>query len=158
MRRLFTTSQALAAGLSPKALRCGEARGRWRRVRKGVYAEGPDELTALDRAVAEVLARGAVASGGLAGVLHRLDSVRLDGRPVRRRSLPGERIVDIGGIRCTDGLQTVIDLAATLEDLVWEQALESAVRRHLVSIAGIERSLPALGQARVPGTLASAGS
>jgi len=152
MRRLFTTADAAAAGLTLSALKWGQASGQWRRVRRGVYAEGPEEPTALDHAVAEVLARGAVASGGLAGVLHGLDSVGLDGHPVRRRSLPDDRVVEIEGVRCTDGSQTIVDLAATLDDLRWEHALESALRTAQVSIAELDRSLPALGRARVPGT------
>jgi len=152
MRRLFTTEEAAAAGLTPDALRWGEATGTWRRVRRGVYAEGPDEPSALDRAVAEVMARRGVACGGLAGVLHGLDDVGLDGRPVRRRSLPADRVVRVHGLACTDGLQTMIDLAAVLQDLRWEQALESALRKGLLSLPELERMLPALGRARAPGT------
>ncbi len=152
MRTMFRTAEAMAGGLTPSGLRWGEAKGRWRRVCHGVYVVGSDDPTDLERAVAEVLPTNAVASGGLAGVLHGLDGVGLDGRPVRRRSLPAERVVVVDGIRCTDGLQTLIDLAGCLDDLVWEQALESALRRKLLSVADLERVLPALGQARVPGT------
>ncbi len=152
MRRLFTTTEAIAAGLSPKALRCGEAAGRWRRVRKGVYAEGAEEPTLFDRRVAEVLARDGVADGLLAGVLHGLDGVDLDDRPLRRRSLPPGRIVSAEGVACADGVQTMIDLAADLDDLVWEQALESALRRRLATVAELELSLGELGRGRIPGT------
>ncbi len=152
MRRLFTSQDAMAAGLTSDALRWGEGTGRWRRVRKGVYAEGPEEPTALDFALAEVLAKDAVASGGLAGVLHGLDSVGLDGHPVRRRSLPADRVLEVAGLRLTDGRQTMVDLAAGLDDLRWEQALESALRKRLVSISAVELLLPELGRARVPGT------
>jgi hypothetical protein len=152
VRKLFTTTEAMARGLTMSALKWGEATGRWRRLCKGVYAEGPDEPTAFDVALAEVLARHAVASGGLAGVMLGLDGVRLDGRPIRRRSLPDDRLLPIGGIRCTDGLQTMVDLAAVLDDLRWEQALESALRKRLLSVADLKSSLPALGRARVPGT------
>ena len=152
MRRLFTTEDALADGLTLSALKWGEAHGRWRRVRKGVYGDGPDEPTAFDHAAAEVLARRTVARGGLAGVLYGLDNVGLDGRPVRRRPLPTERIVRVGGFPCTDGVQTMVDLAAVLDDLRWEQALESALRKGLVSITALEELVPELGQARAPGT------
>ena len=153
MRWLFTTEEANATGLTSDALRWGETTGRWRRVRRGVYAEGPEEPTPIDRAVAQVLAQRAVASGGLAGVLHGLDGVGLDQRPVRRRSLASGRIVRLDGLRCTDGLQALIDLAASLDDLVWEQALESALRKRLLNIGDLERSLPELGRGRVPGTV-----
>ena len=153
MRRMFTTAEALADGLTASALRWGEARGRWRRVRQGVYVDGPEDPTAFDRALADVVATNAVASGGLAAILLGLDGVEVDGRPVRRRSLPGERVVEVAGLRCTDGLQTMIDLAGCVDDLVWEQALESALRKRLLTVADLEDSLPALGRSRVPGTV-----
>jgi hypothetical protein len=90
MRRLFTTS---ASGLSKDTLQWGVRVGRWQRVQRGIYADGPDAVTPLDRERAKVLAAGTEARGGLAGVLHRLDSVALDGRPTRRDRLPAERIV-----------------------------------------------------------------
>ena len=152
MRRLFTTQAAMAQGLTLSALKWGEASGRWRRVRRGVYAEGPDEPTALDRAIAEVVANHAVAGGRLVGVLHGLDAVTLQPEPVRRRQLPHERVVDVGGVRCTDGLQTMVDLAAALDDLRWEQALESALRRRLLRAGDLEAQLGELGRRRVPGT------
>ena len=41
MRRLFTTDEAVARDVTIAALKWGEAHGRWRRVRKRVYADGP---------------------------------------------------------------------------------------------------------------------
>ena len=145
MRQLFTGD-----GLTQAALRWGERTGRWTRADRGVWAEGPDEVSELDRARAAVLATGGVASHHLAGVLHELDSVGLDGtwltlprtangrRPrVSRRDLPAERIVTVAGLPCTDGLQTMIDLADSLDDLVWEQALESALRKRLTPVEAL---------------------
>ncbi|HYU39868.1 MAG TPA: type IV toxin-antitoxin system AbiEi family antitoxin domain-containing protein [Acidimicrobiia bacterium] len=152
MRRLFTAEEAAARGLTREALRWGERRGRWRRIDRQVYAEGADDPDAFDRARARVLATGGIASGRLAGVLHGLDGVtELDERPLRRRVLPEHRIVAIDGIRCTDGLQALVDLAANLDDLRWEQALESALRRGLTSLPEIEAALSALSRARTPG-------
>src|SRR5215213_2349789 len=120
MRRLFTSADL---GLTEAGLRWGEEKGRWRRADCGVWAEGPEELTRLDIARAAVLATGGVASHHLAGVLHRLDSVSLNGqwvtvgrtangrRPhVSRRDLPAARIVTVAGLPCTDGVQTLRDL------------------------------------------------
>jgi len=101
---------------------------------------------------ATVMASNGVACAGLAAVLHGLDGVAVDSRPLRRRELPVDRVVRVAGLRCTDGLQTMVDLAADLDDLVWEQALESALRKKLVRVADLEQALPALGSARVPGT------
>ena len=144
MRRLFTSQEATEA-----TLRWGEQKGRWRRVDRGVWAEGPENVSEFDRARAAVLATGGVASHHLAGVLLRFDSVHLDGtwvtvppngngrRPhVCRRRLPADCIVTVAGLPCTDGTRTLLDLSR-LPDLVWEQALESALRRRLTSIEAV---------------------
>ena len=142
MRRLFTSDEITEA-----ALRWGERQGRWRPADRRVWADGPQDLSELDRARAAVVATGGVASHHLAGVLHGLDSVDLDGtwvtlnrtangrRPhVSRRTLAPERIVTVAGLPCTDGTQTMIDLAVSLDDLRWEQALESALRKRLTTV------------------------
>lgn len=164
MRKVFTTADAARSGISADALRWGERAGRWRRIDRGVYGEGPDEPSDLDRAIALVVVTGGVASGCLAGVLHELDGVELAGPDVtvapsrrrrcpgvRRRDLPAERVVVVRGVPCTDGLQTLVDLASLVDDLVWEHAFESALRKHLVTIDQLERVLPELGRARTAG-------
>jgi hypothetical protein len=161
VRRLFTTEEARRRGIGPAELRWGERTGRWRRIERGVYGEGPQEPTALERAVAVVIVTGGVASGTLAGVLHRLDGVELDGvgvtiepgrrrrcAGVHRRPLAAERVAEVDGIRCTDGLQTLLDLAALIDDLRWEQALESALRRRLVDVGRLDVS-GVVGAARI---------
>lgn len=146
MRRLFTDE-----GMTRAALRWGESTGQWRRADRGVWAEGPEDLSQFDRARAAVMATGGVASHHFAGVLHGLDSVRLDGtwvtipptasgrRPrVSRRDLPADRIVTVAGLKCTDGMQTLLDLVPWLSDAEWEQALESALRKRLTSVAALD--------------------
>lgn len=152
MRAMFTTAQALAGGLTEEALRWRERQGECRRIIHGVYGEGADEPTDLDRAVAAVVRGDTVARGGLAGVLHGFDGVALDDRPTRRGQLVPERIVVIEGIRCADGLQTLVDLAAQLDDDTWEQALESALRKRLTTVGELEAQLPVLSRARTSGT------
>jgi very-short-patch-repair endonuclease len=153
MRRLFTTREARAEGLTMSTLKCGADAGRWRRVVRGVYGQGADEPTDLDRARARILVTaGGVASGHLAGVLHDLDAVLLDSRRVPQRVLSPARVAIVEGVPCADGLQTLVDLAATLDDLEWEQALESALRKRLTTVRALEATLPGLGRARVPGT------
>lgn len=152
MRRLFTTQEALATGITRAELAWGAGTGRWRRAGRGVYAEGPGEPTALDCALAPVVRVGGVACGHVAGVLLGLDSVPVHPWTPPRSRIPADRIIVVEGIRCTDGLQTLVDLAASLDDDTWEQALESALRARLTSVAVIEDLLPVLGRSRTPGT------
>jgi len=106
-----------------------------------------------------MLATGGVASGRFAAVLLGLDGVEsrrveltrgpsTNGRRigVRRRELSSDRVIEVGGVRCTNGVRTLIDLAAELDDLRWEQALESALRRRLATIGELEGA--ALGSSR----------
>ena len=147
MRRICRTDEI---GLSRSALRWAERNGQWQRLERGVWAEGPDEPSQLDRARAAVLATGGVASHNLAGVLHGLDSVTLDGlwvtvppsgngrRPhVCRRTVPAECVVSVLRLPCTNGPRTLADLASSLSDAVWEQALESALRKRVASIEAV---------------------
>ena len=104
------------------------------------------------------------ASGGVAGVLHGFDSVELGAPDVTlaptashkragvRRRVPIGDVVRYGGIPCVSALQTLVDLAADVDDDTWEQMLESALRRRLVTIAELEDCLPELGRRRTPGT------
>jgi len=152
MRRLFTTAEALRAGVSEMALRWGARSGRWRRAARGVYADGPERVLRLDRARAAVIAAGSVARGRLAAVLLDLDGVVLGGPHTFRRAVPADAVLTIGGVPCTNGLQTLIDLAAVLDDDTWEQALESVLRRKLATIASLDGRLPELARSRTPGT------
>jgi very-short-patch-repair endonuclease len=151
VRRLFTVAEARANGIGSNALRWGVHTGRWSRVEAGVYIVGGDDPTPVERAVAAVLRTGGVASGALAGILLELDSVVFrppfvtvaptgNGRRagVRRRALPEDRITIVNGVRCTDGLQTLIDLAAVVDDRTFEQMLESALRKKLTTIASLD--------------------
>lgn len=135
MRRLFTSA---GSGLTSNALRWGEQTGAWVRVQRGVYAEGPEPATALDRERAQVLGADGTARGALVGVLLGLDSVRLDGMPLRKGRLIDDDTTVIGGVRCVSALQALVDLAARLDDDTWEQALESALRKHVVTFGAFD--------------------
>ena len=151
MRRLFTTAES---GLSRHALDWGEHIGRWRRVQRGVYAEGAEDPTPLDRARAQVMASGSPARGGLAGVLLGLDSVTLDRAPTRRTTITP---IVVAGLPCADARQTLIDLAAMLDDDTWEQALESALRKRLVTLEAFDDLPRAPGIRRIRRVLAHRG-
>jgi hypothetical protein len=161
MRSLYFT--AAESGMTRSQLRWGEATGRWRSVARVTYRHGPEDPTLLDESLGLLIAEDAVGSGTLAGVLYGLDSVKLIGgdvsvppnsahkrAKVRRRTLR-RTPVEVAGFACTDGFETLIDLAACLDDDVWEQALESALRKNLVTIAELEAALGELGRARTPG-------
>ncbi len=60
----------------------------------------------------------------------------------RRRDLDPARVISRHGIPCTDGLQTLLDLAPSLDDDVWEHALESVLRKRLTTVAALEAALP----------------
>ena len=68
-----------------------------------------------------------------------------------RRRLEPERITTVAGLRCTDGRQTKIDLAGSLDDPVWEQALESALRKGLTSIDDLRKANERVMRMRPPG-------
>lgn len=164
MRRPFTTADALSRGWTPRSLRWAVDRGRMQRLERAVYLEGPEPPTQLERGLGRVVAVGGVATGGVAASLHELDAVSLAGawatvpsdvasiRPrVRRYDLAAQNIVEIDGFRCTDGLWTLADLSRTLDDLRWEQALESALRANLTTVAHLEALLRPLGHERFHG-------
>jgi hypothetical protein len=142
VRRLFTAAES---GLTSNALRWRADTGAAVRVQRGVYADGPEPPTLLDRQRAAVLAARGTARGALAGVLLELDSVQLDGMPLRKGRLVDERTTVIGDVRCVSALQVLVDLAAHLDDDTWEQVLESALRKRLVARCSFE------GLPRVPG-------
>jgi hypothetical protein len=160
MRRLYATEELQRLGLTRSRIAWAVKKGRLSHVIRGVYADGPAKPSALERAVAVVVATDGVAGGTLAGVLLGLDGVKLRGvdvtvegsrsnqrAGVRRRALPQERIVVVDGVRCTDGLQTLVDLAGVVDDRVWEQALECALRRGMASTDAVKRAADAGGRA-----------
>lgn len=164
-RDVFTTEDARGRGITISELRWGERHGRWRRIEKGVYVDGPAPPGRVDAAIGAVRVLHGAASGALAGTLHELDSIQLDGGPyvtvrpgratgrrdARERMLATERLTVVSSLLCTDGLQTMVDLAATVDDLTWEQAFESARRKRLLTIKDLEAVLPELSRARTPG-------
>jgi hypothetical protein len=149
LRPLLTAQEMRARGLSSSKILRGARAGKWHRVHRGVYVLGTEPPTPLETAVGLAVATGGVASCQLAAVLLGLDGVRVridvavgptgDARRpgVRRRRIAAEHIVLVGGIRCTDGLQTLVDLAGELDDDRWEQALESALRQRLLTIGEV---------------------
>jgi hypothetical protein len=169
VRRLYTTQELVRWGYTFSAIRWAIKRGELVRITRSVYGEGSSPPCVLDAALAAVLATGGVASGTLAALLLELDGVMLRGPDftvgldrghrrtgARRRVLAPERVTMVGGVRCADALQTLVDLAALVGDEIWEQALESALRWRLTSVAEVEAASngPQRGAARMRRVLA----
>lgn len=135
---VVTRTQALAAGLSPEAIRWRLTRGQWRRVHPGVYQVHNGALDWFGRASAALLRLGDGAALGLASaafvlgledsappvlsimVPHTTQRTRVPGTRVTRR----RRLVTTvrRGLRVTTAAETVIDMAggfgATRRDAV----------------------------------------
>jgi hypothetical protein len=110
--------------------------------------------TVLESILGELIVTGGVACGSLAGVLHELDGVRLH-RPLIalpsisqshrrgfiRRTYLSTEVSEVEGYPCTDGVRTLLQLAATMNDIRWEQALEAALRKQLLTIPELTDAL-----------------
>jgi hypothetical protein len=164
-RRLFTTAQFYADGGTRSQLRTGVRRRAITPVDYGVYADGPEPPSRFERALARMLASNTPAWGTVAGVLHGFDSVAVTALPRRRRVPPlDDTLVTVQGVVCTSPLQTIVDLAETLDDITWEQALESGLRYRrdpdnerrrlppLFHIADLAALLPTLARTRRHGS------
>ena len=150
MRRMFTLQELKRLGVSRTT-----RDNAWLRLTQGVYGEGKAPTTVFERALADVIATRGAASGRIAGALYGLDGIQVIGpdltvppgsghhRPGMRRRLllPGD-IRLVGDYCCTSPVLTMRDLAADVDDLVWEQALESALRKRLLTYDELESVIP----------------
>jgi hypothetical protein len=146
-QRLRRVCSEIASGTTRSAIRWRQQRGDWFRVVQGVYAVGPQPVSTFERASAVVLATNAVAIGTLAGQLHQLDGIDLvppfgkSPKASRHQEIlrgdPNGATELISGIACLAPLETLIDLSGRVDELVWEQALESALRKRLCSVDGL---------------------
>ena len=154
MRKVFTTKEFYASGRTRGELRWGAEHGLHVRADNGVYAEGSDPVDPMTAAVARLKASGHEATGLVAGALYGLDAIepRTLLVPRRRRAVAfGGEPVLVNGVLCASGLQTIVELAAILDDLRWEQALESALRQGLFDLGQLEALLPELSGSRIHG-------
>jgi hypothetical protein len=152
-RRVFSRRQFLAAGHTDEELEWGVGR-RWVRLVYGWYAEGREPPTPSLMALGRMLAADGEASGLVAGKFLGLDSIEIpsDDIPRRRRGAISPELVLVNGIRCTNGLQTIVDIAPFVDDLVWEQALESALRKDLFKLEELASVVPLLTKSRTAGS------
>lgn len=159
---LFTAAQATKHVSRQLLSYHSSAGGRWRRRFPAVYElcrTPPDWRRPLMAALvwagpeAVLCRRSAGAALGLdgcrGGPVH-LWSPRSTKAPpgiVTHHGMPPPPSAEVGLLRCTVPLVTLIALAAELEDDEWEWALESALRNRQVDLAELERAA-ATGRAR----------
>jgi hypothetical protein len=162
---LVSRHQAMHAGMSPSAISRRLASGEWLQADYRVYLIAGTPITWHQQLLAACLAGPAVAS-------HR-SAARLWGFPVdgadeilevtalrhRRRHASGvvwhesrrleqRYVATVDAIPVTTPLRTVIDLAVVLDVDELERALYSAMRLHIATVEGIERTLEDLGALR----------
>ena len=151
MRRPETTAQLIARGITQSALRWRIRKGLFHGVGRGVYIEGPEPPTPVERALGVVVATNGIACESLAATLYELDAIRLYAPystiPLRSDSNRGTYRSDIAattftqGYECTTPARTLIDLARRLSRDELECALESALRKRLTTLDEIEIEL-----------------
>ncbi len=118
---------------------------------QGVYGRGPEKPSKLDIGRATALATDGIAHGYLSAELQAFDGVKA-GRPEvfvaagsnsrrpgvsRRDVLPTDTLV-VGQVKCLVPAATLFEIAARLDDIHWEQALEFCLRKGLVSHEQVE--------------------
>jgi very-short-patch-repair endonuclease len=166
---MFTTRQAKTAGFTTAQLRWySRPEGPFEQMLRSVYRLRNYAAPALQVLGAALLARGpdAVACGNSAGWAHGFDGVK-PGRiemiiPARtsavrdgihRRVLDPSQIAALGPFRMTDALTTLLDLAATLDDVHWEWALEFGFRRKLFTPQEVDSGIARRSRQRRPGAV-----
>ena len=167
---VVTLGQAIAAGLSPEGVRWRVRVGRWTRVAPGVFALAGTAATWRQRTMAAVLAAGpgAVASHTTAAALYGLSRCPFTGVEVTvplgrsRRSPLGvvhgsarlDRIdvASVDSIPVTRPPRTLIDLAAAVDKVVLEEALDDALIRRLTTLHQLRQRAQVLGVSGRQGT------
>lgn len=129
MTTLFTRQEAKAAGITDDRLAWQVERGRYLRLAQGVYFKGDRSPGPFEHRLANAMRARKPITGELAAALHGMDGfdVPPDGR--------------YGNIPKSSAGETLLTIAATVNDLRWEQALEWSLRKHTTSISALEMSL-----------------
>jgi very-short-patch-repair endonuclease len=171
-RWLIESTVARSAGLSASTIAALRASDRWSVLAKGVNAvEGRDggpfqQLDAELRTAGAVAFARRLAAAAVHESVHRnwgqrerpdaLDvvwdgdvdiGVARGGSSRRTRiRVPKQHVVVVDGLRCTDGLLTLLELAAVLDAVRWEHALEATLRYRLTTVEEIRTALSAPGR------------
>lgn len=147
---VLSREQALAVGMSPSMIQWRLASRRWIEVQHRVYAIAGVPSSWEGHLMAACLsARGAVVSHAAAAAVWRLEGVkpgivevsrtkglrRKDGLLVHRvRRLPEDQITRIGPIPVTTVARTLLDLSSVARRWTLNAAMDSALRKNLLSL------------------------
>ena len=145
---LIRRDQALSFGMSSGQIDTRLYSGEWIALFPAVYADSNSPSTWRRSVLAAIFHGGpkAVASGACAAALLSLPGFRPGQIEIttprqltntrfrtRRSTVPTEQTTRVGPIPLTDASRTLLDIAATSQDLV-EVALDDALRRSLTSL------------------------
>jgi Transcriptional regulator, AbiEi antitoxin/Protein of unknown function (DUF559) len=162
---LITREQALAAGVSPGAIRHRRRTGAWKPLRHGVYAVVAAPVTWEQRVLACVLAGpvGTVASYLSAAALHDFPDVVREGLEVtvppgtqpritgvrihRPQELPDHDVRVLRGIPVTSYARTLVDCTGRLSLGQVARALDAGLVDRKTTLWSVERTLAPLGAA-----------
>jgi len=154
---VFARAQALACGVNARAVARRVSAGAYERLHPGVYRVAGAPATWRQALIAACLACGraaavshlaAAALWGLAGF--EPGRVELTARRARRRvrgcvlhwsSLAPGDVKRVDGIPVTSVARTLADLAGCVRADALEEALDDALRRRLVTVAGMRKEL-----------------
>lgn len=150
-------AQAIGAGLSPRQIAVRLRLGTWQTVHRGVYRIAGSLSTREQRLAAATLAcgEGAVVSHRAAGELWSLNGVepgwtevtvaqshlpRHHGVTVHRtKDLLPRHVARRHDLRVTNPMRTLVDLGLVVPRPVVQRAMDDALGRKLVSVAGLVR-------------------
>ncbi len=157
---VISREQALAAGMSRRAVEHRVATGRWRAIHRGVYVPRAVPPSWHQRLLAAVLRGGprACASHRSAAVLWELDGIeervieisvptahRIRGATVHRRPWDEAGFEVVDGIRVTRIERTIVDLAGVVSPERAALAPDDALRRALTTPSKLGEAIEALG-------------
>lgn len=151
---VFTYTQAIECGISPRTVRRYAAEGRWRQIHPGVFVTGGHGVDDLQRASAAVLAVGptAVVSHMSAVALHDLGPwplhVHVTVPHGRHRSLDGVRwhqsrrlgsedLTRVRGIATTTIERTLLDAATHADRDLLARLVDESVRLGITDVAAL---------------------
>lgn len=164
---VFHRDQALELGLSTDSIYRLVAAGEWSRIFTRTFSASPDISSWEQLAMAACLwAPGTAASHRCAAALWELDGVAPGAVEILRfakKAAPGRGVIAHStstpfsihrrhGIPVTSAARTLIDVASVLDADRVELAFESALRRRIISIDQLRRTLDHEGGRGRPGT------